>query len=400
MSCLAVVLGSCGSSSNGAATREVLIDYKHDEFASAFLRYYPKSVKVHPGDTVRFKQTWTGEPHSVTLGSVVDDAFKYEPLIEKYNSKEEAAAAGEDPALIDKVDATFSRLPAMNDQNGDIFSPGAEPCYVAAFAQLPRFTDEIGNALKGTTCPTRGQRQPSFTGRQALYSSGFIPFRGVGANTFEMPIAKNAVPGTYQYFCNYHWMGMSGTVTVVPARRPIPSRNAVAREGRKEVERDSKPILAALKKGKQRASGAAPLVGVATGRSDYASINEFLPHTMQAKVGKPVTWKVEGFRHTVSFNVPKYFPVLTVGKDGSVSVDKRAHDAVGWTVPPATLDPQGRVAAPRAIDVGAWDGTGGYHSSGLIEDGETFSVTFTKPGTYPYACVIHPAMIGEVKVSA
>ncbi len=395
---LAGVLASCGNGSGGTV-RTVLVDYKHDDFASAFLSYYPKSVKVHPGDTVRFRQTWTGEPHSVTMGTVVDAVFKYAPIIEQYDSKEAALAGGVDPATITKVDETFARVPGMTDDDGNIFPAGAEPCYVDQFAEIPRMTEGDDDVIPGVQCPTRGRQQPAFTGKQALYNSGFIPFRGVGANTFEMPIAKNAVPGTYQYFCNYHWIGMSGTVTIVPDNKPVPSQSSVSSAARKQLERDSKPTLASLKKGEKRASDAAPLVGVSTGGSEYVSINEFLPRAIEAKVGKPVTWKVEGFRHTLSFNVPKYFPVLTVKKDGSVSLDKRAHDPVGWTVSPPVLDDNGRPLETRRIDVGSWDGSGGYHSSGLIEDGETFSLTFTKPGTYPYACVIHPAMIGQVKVT-
>ena len=30
--------------------------------------------------------------------------------------------------------------------------------------------------------------------------------------------------------------------------------------------------------------------------------------------------------------------------------------------------------------------------------GDKYSVTFTKAGTYPYACLIHPGMIGKVVV--
>src|SRR5687767_1230260 len=88
-----LVAPSCGSGSGGdtkaaggGVVREVLVDFKHDEFASSFNGYYPRTVQVRPGDTVRFEQAWTGEPHSVTAGRVVDDMFKYQPLFEKYDS--------------------------------------------------------------------------------------------------------------------------------------------------------------------------------------------------------------------------------------------------------------------------------------------------------------------------
>ena len=92
---VALVATACGSgdgdtNASGGAEREVLMDYEHDEFASAFLRYYPANVSVHPGDTVRFKQTWTGEPHSVTMGSVIDKMFEFNAIFEQYDSEEEA----------------------------------------------------------------------------------------------------------------------------------------------------------------------------------------------------------------------------------------------------------------------------------------------------------------------
>jgi plastocyanin len=151
-----------------------------------------------------------------------------------------------------------------------------------------------------------------------------------------------------------------------------------------------------------RSSDPKPLAGVNVGDPEgagYASVNEFFPQKLSIKVGRPVTWKIEGIPHTVSFNVPAYFPVFTIDKKGDVHYDKRAQDPVKWTVPEAQSDDEGN-DIPRAIDAGKWDGGGGFHSTGLLSDGDTFSLAFTKPGTYPYACAIHPQMIGQVVVSA
>jgi plastocyanin len=136
--------------------------------------------------------------------------------------------------------------------------------------------------------------------------------------------------------------------------------------------------------------------------ANYVVINEFLPKTIKTKANKPVTWTLDGFSHTVSFNVPKYFPVFTVnGKTGNVVWQPKSWKPVGWDVP----EPQGQsdgeqLDSARNIDVGKWDGKGGFHSSGALNHGDTFTVTFTKPGTYPYACVLHPQMVGTVEVSA
>lgn len=43
-------------------------------------------------------------------------------------------------------------------------------------------------------------------------------------------------------------------------------------------------------------------------------------------------------------------------------------------------------------------GSGGPINSGTLLDGHSYTVTFTKPGTYDYICTIHPYMKAEVIV--
>lgn len=403
---LALFATGCGSgettNASGGAVREVLMDYEHDEFASAFLRYYPKNVKVHPGDTVRFSATWTGEPHSVTMGGVVDKMFEFLSIFEQYDSEEEARAGGVTQEKINEINAAFSKIPGMTAESEELYQPGAQPCYIADLADVPDYSvDDKPITDASVNCPAANKRQPAFTGKQALYNSGFIPFQGPTANVFDIPIADDAVPGTYQYFCNYHWIGMSGTVEIVPETSDIPSQSAVTRQARKEIEVAAKQPLAKVRAA-VKTPPKTPVAGLATGLDDYAVlVNEFYPGNLKAKVGQPVTWKMEGAPHTVSFNVPKYFPVFTVAKSGKVVRDPNSYEAVGWTVPAAPEHAEdGPPPEPRKIDVGKWNGRGGFHSSGLLEPDETFTMTFTKPGTYPFACVIHPPMIGRVTVTA
>ena len=40
----------------------------------------------------------------------------------------------------------------------------------------------------------------------------------------------------------------------------------------------------------------------------------------------------------------------------------------------------------------------GFFDSGTIATGQTFSKTFDQPGTYNYACSIHPSMKGKIIV--
>ena len=55
------------------------------------------------------------------------------------------------------------------------------------------------------------------------------------------------------------------------------------------------------------------LAGVDTPRDIAGSVTEFVPRTVKTKVHQKVTWRIVGDSHTVSFNVPKYLPEITVG---------------------------------------------------------------------------------------
>jgi plastocyanin len=394
--------------SAGGEERTVLVDYRHDQFASAFLRYYPEVVKVHPGDVVTFRQSWTGEPHSVTLGKVVNDLFEFAPLFEKYEDEDAARAGGVTDETIAAVNAAFAKFPAMVGEGHDLFPPGAEPCFVDSYDDIPAFAPPDGPPFEGVTCPTAGRPQPRFTGRQGLYNSGFIAPDGDHANVFEVPLAADAQPGTYRYFCNYHWMDMSGTLEVVPEDEPIPSQAEVSRQGREEIKADAALALAKVDEAKHARNGkvgdlSLPLAGREVDEDFTVVVNEFLPSKVATKVGEPVTWTFDGADHTVSFNVPKYFPIFTKRKAGTVTWNPKSYEPVGWKIEePAEEGEEGGPEGEdegRVVDVGSWDGSGGFHSSGALSAGDRFTVTFTKPGRYPFACVLHPQMVGTVDVS-
>jgi plastocyanin len=404
---VAMVTSSCGGdggSSNSGEERTVLVDYRHDEFASSFIHYYPSKITVRPGDRVTFRQSWTGEPHSVTMGKVVDDAFELAPKVEQYANEEEARAGGLDEATISRAVATFSKLPSMTDQDNKIYQPGAQPCFVADYDDIPNFSDAGEHPDPSAKCPTAGKPQPAFNGRQGLYNSGFIPYQGSRGNTFELPIAEDATPGTYKYFCNDHYFSMNGTVEVVGKGKAIPSADEVRRQAQREIAKDASGPLAQVAKAEDGVFGDAkpPLIGLSTADDEeFVSINEFFPRKVAAKVGEPVTWSAQGFVHTLSFNVPKYFPIFRVDKSGKVTWDPKSYEPGAWKVPamPEGAGPEDP-PPPRAVDVGEWNGGGGFHSSGLLVGGDTFTVTFTKAGTYPFACVLHPQMVGTLVVKA
>lgn len=96
---------------------------------------------------------------------------------------------------------------------------------------------------------------------------------------------------------------------------------------------------------------------------------QFYPATITIDAGDSVTWGYPaGEPHTVTFLGPK-------------------------SAPPPPTDPS--VPAPAGGSV--YDGTA-YTSSGFLLGGKTYTLTFPKPGTYTYYCLIHGEMVGTVVV--
>jgi plastocyanin len=405
---VALVAAGCGDaggaeSAGGGEHRRVLVDYKHDRFAASFLAYFPRQVKVHAGDTVEFRQFWSGEPHSVTMGTLVDDLGK--PFWDVLDPFFEGAEPlpDRDP----EAPEFFEKLPFMFDEESfEDIQAAAQPCYLDHGA--PDFSDHA------KPCPQRVQ--PEFDGRQSYYSSGFIPFQGEKGNTFELPLSNDIAPGTYHYYCNLHFVGMSGTVTVVPDDVAIPSQESMNREAQAEATKSvdlMQQALDAATRSKDAAHGtSAGYVGVPMGEHFEdehplfeAQLDEFSPTTIETRVGRKVTWTWAGI-HDLAFNVPKYFPLAEVEHDGTVTLDRRAFDAVGFPAPkrpePAPgegPDEGGPPPAPIVVDGGTFDGKGGFRSTGAdYNEGDQFSLTFTKTGTYLFACLIHPGMVGKVVV--
>ncbi len=62
-------------------------------------------------------------------------------------------------------------------------------------------------------------------------------------------------------------------------------------------------------------------------------------------------------------------------------------DTVTWR------NEDGGIPHTATADAGDWD-------SGSLGNGDTYSFTFTEPGTYTYLCTIHPSMTGTITVTA
>jgi plastocyanin len=396
------VLVGCGGGGGGAdhETRTVLVDYAHDEMQTSMIDFFPHTVTVHPGDTVEFRQFWTGEAHNVTFGTVFNDALGR--IRRRLDATPRPTAAELEADL-----AVLAPLPSILGTDGPfvVNQNGAQPCYLE---------EGVPPTDPKQACVRRAQ--PAFTGRESYYSSGFLPHEGKGANRFTLPLAPDIAPGSYHYYCTLHGVGQSGTIVVAPPARPIPAQTNVSRAARAAIERDfAGPLREAAA---QAATGTltvagstykAPLAGAAaegirswTGVTHqrhlehrHGSVNQFLPATVHTRVGQPVTWTFTG-RHTVSFNVPKFFPIFSVTESGRVDINPDAHRPVGFPGRAPDLP----ATQKASVDAGTWDGRG-FRSSGLDWlAGDRFSLTFSRPGSYLMACLVHPGMVGKVVVGS
>jgi plastocyanin len=383
-----LALPACGGGSDSASgtTRTILADYNYDEFPTAFMAFFPAKVEVHPGDTIDFKQAWTGEPHTVTLGTKLLELGK---AIRPYILREKPAPADEPP----EVAAAGKPLESLSFFGEDgLNQTVARPCYVQS-GEPP--TD-------GKPCAQKAQ--PAFNGREVLYNSGFIPYEGNRGNHFKMKLAEDLAPGEYFYMCMVHIEVMSGFLDVKPKTVSVPGQATINRNARKELDAANKkfttahqpPLAKKLAEAPPQAKDANIEVGWGSFEEfPFGFINEFYPKTFTAKVGQKVTWYLD--YHTVSFNVPKYGPQINIKKDGTVEPNPKAYEPQGGPGYPKDTGPPEENKPPAVVDAGNYDGSK-FLSSGVPDGPMLYSITFTKAGTYKYACLIHPPMIGTLVV--
>jgi plastocyanin len=129
-------------------------------------------------------------------------------------------------------------------------------------------------------------------------------------------------------------------------------------------------------------SGVTWTVAVGGADKDSSVVSSgFFPHTLTVTVGDTVHWVFDGqwLVHTVTFLSGSVPPLPDVEQGGK-----------------SYLNP--RVVFPAGGQT--YDGAG-YHNSGLPPDPTkpfSYTLTFTKPGTFTYLCLLHPGQEGQVVV--
>jgi plastocyanin len=217
-----------------------------------------------------------------------------------------------------------------------------------------------GNTFDGTTYISSGFMQPN------------VPY----SVTFTKA-------GTYRYYCLIHQPEMVGTIVVAPKGSALPKSQAqYTADGAADLAVDiaagasSVALFPYPAGGNHLAAGIAP--GLAAAAPSQSTVMRFLnstelgsqPLRVSIPVNGTLTWTNQSNNspHTVSFPI------------------------AGQTPPPGP--PDGPAAGGST-----YDGTA-FVNSGVIPPGGTYSLTFTRAGTYNYYCLFHAGegMTGTVVV--
>ena len=218
-------------------------------------------------------------------------------------------------------------------------------------------------------------------------------------------------PGTYEYACAVHFVVMKGTVIVQETGAALPNDqaayDAMADAKRTELVEIGK---AAIADAEAAAAAATPAASGATTRNVAAGVGgltqarvmRFIPREITVKVGDTVRWtdQTTGEPHTVTFLGGTEPPEDTI-------VEPQPDGTPKFIQSYQTFLPAGDPS---------FDGTG-YHNSGFLGqppevqqmfglNGDTYDLTFTAAGDYPYYCILHSSgpddpmgMVGKVTVT-
>ncbi|RMF78385.1 MAG: LysM peptidoglycan-binding domain-containing protein [Chloroflexi bacterium] len=195
-------------------------------------------------------------------------------------------------------------------------------------------------------------------------------------------------PGTYNYVCDVH-PGMNGTIEVVADDVPVPSQAEVMMQAGAEIGALAGPTFGIIEELEaNNLLGVADENGVAHVQADASgagrvSVQQFFPFTVEIEVGQTVEWSIPpdaADPHTVTWQPLRGQDIVPIPQDAGPPI---LGFGPGFT---PNIPPNGEV------------GRGVNFNSALLFPGQTFSLTFTEPGAYPYVCNIHPAMQGTIVV--
>jgi len=301
--------------------------------------FYPKRVTIHKGDRVNFQIVGFHNIYLPKKGEPVPALFALDPSTPVAGVKDAAGA-----------DFWFNGQPSV----------GINPAVAA---------------------PTGGK---SYDGSEAVGTG--LPLAGP-----PKPLnVKFPKKGKYTVLCSLH-TGMKGTIVVKGKKAHIPTK----KQDRKRIKKQAK---AASKLAKKLVAGQ----GVPSGLTVKAGNDKkgvatiaFFPAKKTVKVGQQVTFTMSNKSteaHNVAFAPEAYAQELAQAFIGPAGLDAR------------TVYPSEPFGTP--LVVGGTQHGNGFVNTGLLDDDKTTpmpkstAVSFSKPGTYQYYCIVHGAeMKGSITVT-
>lgn len=225
---------------------------------------------------------------------------------------------------------------------------------------------------------------PNYDGT-GFVGSGILDRKGA---TFALTFTK---AGQYGYVCVLH-PGMAGQVVVQAAGSAYPMTQAqVDAQANAELYAklgQANGMLAGAKPSSQANGDGTTTYTVINGvGGNQASVLRFLPVDLRIKAGDKVAFPVQDPHeiHTATFYdvagaVPPFLAPLPQASGPPKLIIPHAMPAGGTVV----SDPKG------------------FYNSGIVGPNQSYTFTFTQPGTYTYVCVIHApqGMFGRVTVEA
>jgi len=276
----------------------------------------------------------------------------------------------------------------------------ALPLYVPTGQPVTGVADAAGQPFWFDGRPqlqTNPVLEPGSWGRRIRYSARARVLSGLPPLPRVQPLRVTFTrTGRFTFHCDVH-PRMTGTVRVVGARTPAPSKEDDARTVATQLARDL-----AIARHLPLTRPTRDVVDVGQGGQNGVDRLAVLPATTAVRVGQPVTFRVPARSresHTVTFGPgPADDPATLLG---ALSASFRN--------PAAPLDPRAAYrserprGAPAAITP-TLHGDGFWNSGILDALGSTprpraVTVTFAAPGVYEFFCLIHPVMHAVVAVT-
>jgi plastocyanin len=230
--------------------------------------------------------------------------------------------------------------------------------------------------------PTNTSTSPNDFDPHKYFNSGWL------GEDASVDVAFN-VAGDFKFLCLVH-PGMELAISV--AGQPIDVQSQADLDKAAKAQSDAliatgKAIIAGYQLTKTTdTSGAAnwnAQVGGGVGQADLLS---FLPGTIQIATGDTVTWTATaGTPHSVTFGTEPDLLTQISNPNGGPKLNALA--------PGAVFPAGGNTFSGGNVHSGLLD------NSGALPAGKSFSLKFTKAGSYTYNCIVHEGMTGTVVVS-